>query len=186
MSKKSPQLPDYATPNPMDIIDKEAEVNRYDVSNPYGSSSWSQDPATGRYSQDVELSPEIQGIFDQQLSRTMAGSNKNPFEAFSSMTGDTGNNIMQGLLGKVGDRYAPEGGMGSKPPTSQTPPQMGPPSPDSHDDRKLADAMLLKKSEIRDGMSSDWANRHGQLDARDFRDANGGQGFMSLKRPSGV
>lgn len=172
MSKKNPKLPDYATPDPLEIIKTEAKYNRYGMENPYGKMSWTGDPETGDLTNVVEFSDKIQPLADKQLALAMRGAEKDPFGAMAQgvpMLGD----IFGGVMGKVAADYGTGGGTlegmpGKADEASAVDPVNEPES------EQLARAMLPK---------SDWMNRNGMLDAKEFREANGGRG--ALKSPSG-
>lgn len=76
MKPKQPKAPNpYAvsaaqTKSNQDTALFNANLNRVDQTNPYGSSSWSHegtDPATG-WSQSTSLSPQMQSLFDSQTA----------------------------------------------------------------------------------------------------------------------
>jgi len=73
-SPKTPPPPDYAGLAQQQAgLNKEAfeyqtRANRPNQSNPYGTSTWSQD-AQGNWSQSEQFSPEYQKLFDQQTQQ---------------------------------------------------------------------------------------------------------------------
>ena len=108
---KSVKMPKYALPDPLEIIDKEVEVNRFDMNNPYGSTKWTKDPATGRFTQTVALEDDVEAIRQQQIQRASTGTNKNPFEAMAAM-----NPQMAGIMSGVSQRLENNvSGQGNKP-----------------------------------------------------------------------
>lgn len=71
MGKKStPRTP--RAPDPNELIRTQAEVNRVNTESPYGSVSWSGNQDTG-FTQTTELSPEMQGLLDQQIGMASGG-----------------------------------------------------------------------------------------------------------------
>jgi hypothetical protein len=61
----------------------EAQLNRYDETNPYGSTTWVKDPVTGQYKVTQTASPQLQGAIDSSLDSqtaankaTQAGANR--------------------------------------------------------------------------------------------------------------
>ena len=112
---KSVKMPKTALPDPMEIIDKEVEVNRFDMQNPYGSTKWTKDPATGRFTQTVALNEDVEAIRQQQMERAKVGTNKNPFEAMARM-----NPEMAGINAGISQRLSnnvssPNGGKPQSP-----------------------------------------------------------------------
>ena len=174
MSKKNPKLPDYATPDPIEIIKEEAKQNRYDQVNEYGSSRWTGDADTG-WENIVEFNPEMQELADKQMGVAMRGAERDPFAA---MGNTPFGGIMGGLMKSVESRYGEdathkEGTVGDA-------------------DKKLSDAILGKQAKLTEEFherrdktpderfdwsnapESAWMNRRGQLDARKARDDRGG------------
>jgi len=69
-------------PETMGMLAKQsADLNRTNTSGTYGKSSWSIDPATGRYSQKVDLDPSQQRQLDtrNKIAETMIGNAGNSF-----------------------------------------------------------------------------------------------------------
>lgn len=58
-----------------DLNELQANIARYDTSGPFGNSSWKVDPTTGRYTQDISLSPSEQNQFNtrNEIANTMLG-----------------------------------------------------------------------------------------------------------------
>lgn len=57
------------------LVNTQAQTQRYNTAGPFGSSSWSVDPKTGRYTQNVSLAPSEQRQFDtsNQIAEQMLG-----------------------------------------------------------------------------------------------------------------
>lgn len=122
---KSVKMPKYALPDPKEIIDKEVEVNRFDMVNPYGSTKWTKDPATGRFTQTVSLADDVEAIRQQQIQRASEGTNKNPFEALAQASPE-----MAGISAGLQQRVAGNLGGNSSKPQAQRPTSAPPvPSP---------------------------------------------------------
>lgn len=72
--KKAPVAPDYtALANQQAALNnaqvrEQTQANRPDQVNPYGSMKWSQDPATGKWTQTETWDPRITGAMDQSLA----------------------------------------------------------------------------------------------------------------------
>jgi hypothetical protein len=108
---KSVKLPEQALPDPLEIIEKEVEVNRFDMANPYGQTQWEKGP-DGRFKQTVSLSPEVEAIRQQQLQRASQGTIKNPMAALANASPMMGG-IMAGAAQRVSNNLggpAPSGG----------------------------------------------------------------------------
>lgn len=65
MGKKSAPRPPPA-PDPTQIMNEEARLNRVNVSTPYGGQQWSMDD-DGKATLTSSFSPEMQALFNQQL-----------------------------------------------------------------------------------------------------------------------
>ena len=122
---KSVDLPEYATPDPEEIMNMEVEYNRYDTTNPYGTTAWTRDPESRKFHQEVTLAPEYEQLRQQQFNRQAKGLVKNPFSALAEASPGMGR-IMAGAAQRVGERYDAE--PGAKPPTFQ--PEPLPPIPE--------------------------------------------------------
>lgn len=61
-----------------DLNNLQANVSRYNTNGPFGTSEWSIDPATGRYTQTTKLAPSEQKQFDSrnQIAEQMLGKAK--------------------------------------------------------------------------------------------------------------
>lgn len=70
--KGAPSPPNFAA-----AAEAQAKSGHINQTNPFGSTSWSQDPKTGAYSQTTGFAPELQqaagGIMDQMVSQSNAG-----------------------------------------------------------------------------------------------------------------
>ena len=126
---KSVKMPEYALPDPLEIIDKEVEVNRFDMQNPYGSTKWTKDPATGRFTQTTALAPEVEAIRQQQIQRASTGTNKNPMESLARMNPQMAG-IMAGAQQRIGDNLGgnPQGGGKPQAPRPQAAPAVQSPA----------------------------------------------------------
>lgn len=71
------------------LTKQSADLNRTDTSGTYGSSKWSIDPTTGRYTQNVNLDPSQQKQLDARngIAETMIG---NAGDAFKGLNGPFG------------------------------------------------------------------------------------------------
>jgi len=90
---KAPKAPDVN-----EMIDKQAEANRVNIYNPYGSQEYSKNP-DGTWVNNVQFTPEMQALFDRQLS--MAGAAPTTYKS-----GGMGDNLRARIDAKLG-RGAP-------------------------------------------------------------------------------
>lgn len=94
----------------LEMIDKQAEVNRINQSNAWGSAKYVTNP-DGTQSLVNELSPESQQIKDMQTARVMEGTMKDPFGSLGeSETGRGIQGLMGAMFGKMKGRYMGEEG----------------------------------------------------------------------------
>lgn len=114
-----PKMPKNMQFDPIEMIDKQAEVNRISEENPYGSAIYETQP-DGTQKLVKSFSPEMQGIHEAQIARTQEGSMKNPLEALEG-TGMEG--LAGAMMGKLKDRYMGEEGTE----TSRHKPEQAPP-----------------------------------------------------------
>lgn len=123
MSKKSktPPAPDYtALAIQQHDLDKEAigeatTANRVNQTNPFASLSWSQDPATGKWAQDVSLNGADQSNLDQMrgitgnLTGQVADATANPFDISGAPEmPDSGFGAVQEIQDAMMARMAPD------------------------------------------------------------------------------
>jgi len=77
MGKKSkPKAPE--APDVNEMIDKQAEANRVNINNPYGTQQYNKNP-DGTWTNNVEFSPELQALFQRQLG--MAGASPERYQS---------------------------------------------------------------------------------------------------------
>ena len=96
--------------DPIEMIDKQAEVNRINQSNAWGSANYINNP-DGTQSLVNELSPEMKELQKDQFTRAKEGTMKDPFGSLGES--DTGRGIqglMGAMFGKMKDRYMGEEG----------------------------------------------------------------------------
>lgn len=133
-------------PEPYDLqelMKYQTDMNRFNSVNPWGSQTWSTDPS-GKMTMTQDISPELQGIYDQQLSFLNQGNT--PYE----MPGPLQDSY-QGLMDKRSQIWGAQPGYRPDVPATSvsrgTPggQQMGPPAPEqpATDDRRsrLAEAL---------------------------------------------
>jgi len=120
-----PKMPKGMSYDPIEMIEKNAEVNRISEENPYGSAEYVTNP-DGTQKLVKTFTGKNQDIFDAQQERTLQGTIKNPLDAL----GDEGmgggfKNLMQSMGSKVANRYAEgrEDNIG-KSGSSTTPPEI--------------------------------------------------------------
>jgi len=90
--------------DPIEMIEKNAEVNRIDQTNPYGSSKYSLNPDGSRRF-DVEFSDDLKGIHQDQLENVKRGTIKDPLAHLGEQGGGAMGNLMSSMFGKVSKRY---------------------------------------------------------------------------------
>ena len=101
-----PKMPKGMSYDPIEMIEKNAEVNRIAEENPYGFSRYETDPVTGQQKQVKGFTGKTQDIFKEQQDRTLEGTIKNPFDALGD--GEMGGgfkNLMKSMGSKVANRY---------------------------------------------------------------------------------
>lgn len=114
---KAPAAPDYTklAQQQADLqnqmVDKTTAANRVDQSNPMGNIKWVQDPATGRWSQTEEWSPEIMAAYQGNLAlsnqqRDAAGSLISKFNELNGRDPFTGGPALPEYDPTYGNAYA--------------------------------------------------------------------------------
>lgn len=84
-------------PDPKEIIGLENQYNRYNTSNPFGSTSWSQG-ANGHETQTTAVSPQMQQAIDRAFSASQTPLTKEYVpQGMDQLT--------SAILGKVGGHY---------------------------------------------------------------------------------
>lgn len=97
-----PKVETQEVPDPNQIIETQARVNRVNTVNPFSSTTWSRSGATpvsgpggktggsisgspggGEWTQTTNLSPELQAIFNSAIGESLSGAGGAPFEARS-------------------------------------------------------------------------------------------------------
>ena len=117
-----PKLSKNTEFDPIEMIEKNAEMNRIDQNNQYGSSTYKQKP-DGTYEFNTEFSPELKKMHERQMSMAQEGSIKDPLAHLGSQGGGAVGELMSSMFGKVSERYGGEGGGGGiKPATGGAPP----------------------------------------------------------------
>ena len=116
--------------DPIEMIEKNAEMNRIDQINQYGSSKYSQNP-DGSYRFDTEFSPELKELHGKQMDLVNKGSIKDPLAHLGKQGGGAMGDLMSSMFGRLSSRYmgtpgegdSREGNIG-KGGGAQTPPPM--------------------------------------------------------------
>lgn len=93
LGKKSPKAP--AAPDITEMINAQAQANRVNTVNPYGSQTFTQG-ADGQWNSNVQFSPEMQKLFDKQLGMV----NQEPQQYEGQQMGDALRARIQQRLGK--------------------------------------------------------------------------------------
>ena len=120
--------------DPIEMIEKNAEVNRISEENPYGYSRYETDE-NGQQKLVKGFSGKNEEIFEQAQDRALKGTYKNPLDAFKGAGGKGIMGLMGSMLSKTQSHYGTDGlqlneeGQ-SKGGTSQTPPETLPVSND--------------------------------------------------------
>jgi hypothetical protein len=81
---KAPTIKPPEAPDPFKLIKAQGVENRVNEIGPSGSTTYSRDPVTGVWTANRSFSPELQGIFNQQVE--MAGEDPN---AYNQQIADT-------------------------------------------------------------------------------------------------
>jgi len=103
-----PPAPDYTAAakeegaQNLALVQAQTMANRPNQTNQYGSSTWTQDPTTGQWSNQVSLNPTLQNIFNQQTgmmgqATSMAGGLLSDYQN----NWQQGQNTMQGILNQA-------------------------------------------------------------------------------------
>jgi hypothetical protein len=109
-----PSMPKGMSYDPIEMIEKNAEVNRISETNPYGYSRYTTDEH-GNPVQEKGLNPEYDYIRKQQAQRAIDGTIKNPLDALKDEGGGGIGGLMSAMAGKMADRYmGTEGGSDSR------------------------------------------------------------------------
>ena len=99
-----PKMPKGMQYDPIEMIEKNAEVNRISQNNPYGSSQYNTD-AQGNTSFDTTFSPELEELRKKQMAMVGEGSIKDPLANLGEQGGGAVGDLMSSMFGKVKDRY---------------------------------------------------------------------------------
>lgn len=129
-----PKMPKNMAFDPIEMIDKQAEVNRIGEENPYGSATYVTQP-DGTQKLVKSFSPEMEEIHKAQIERTKQGSIKNPLDALKGAGGEGLMGLAGAMMGKLSDRYGSdslhlneEGESTAKGAKPTTPPETLPPA----------------------------------------------------------
>jgi len=90
--------------DPIEMIEKNAEMNRIDQTNQYGSSKYSQNP-DGSYRFDTTFSPELKALHEKQIGIANKGSIKDPLAHLASQGGGGMGDLMSSMFGRMKSRY---------------------------------------------------------------------------------
>lgn len=99
---KKPKAP--KAPDPKEIIAAQAQANRVNVNTPFGSQTYATG-ADGRTELNTSYSPEMQALAQRAMS--LAGKDSTRYQMPPGME-----NIMGGIMNKVGGRYGQGGNVG--------------------------------------------------------------------------
>lgn len=99
---KKPKAP--KAPDPKEIIAAQAQANRVNVNTPFGSQTYGTG-ADGRTELNTSYSPEMQALAQRAMS--LAGKDSTRYQMPPGME-----NIMGGIMNKVGGRYGQGGNVG--------------------------------------------------------------------------
>jgi len=91
--------------DPIEMIEKSAEMNRIDQTNPYGTSRYETDPRTGKTEFIREFSPELQGLHQKQMDIANKGTIKDPLANLGQVGGGSMGELMSSMFGRVKSRY---------------------------------------------------------------------------------
>ena len=122
-----PKMPKGMQYDPIEMIEKNAEVNRISEENPYGYARYETDE-NGNQKLVKGFSGKNEEIFDQAQDRALKGTMKNPLDAFKGAGGTGIMGLMGSMLGKVQSNYGTDGlqlneGGQSKGGSALTPPE---------------------------------------------------------------
>lgn len=122
-----PKMPKNMQFDPIEMIEKNAEVNRIDQENQYGSSRYVTNP-DGTQTFVTEFNDDLKGIHEDQLELVKQGSIKDPLGHLGEQGGGAMGDLMGAMFGKVKDRYMDgrennigKGGSSTEPPATETP-----------------------------------------------------------------
>ena len=90
--------------DPIEMIEKNAEMNRIDQVNQYGSSKYSQNP-DGSYRFDTEFSPELKALHGKQMDLVNKGSIKDPLAHLAGQGDGAMGDLMGSMFGRMKSRY---------------------------------------------------------------------------------
>jgi hypothetical protein len=151
-----PKMPKGMSYDPIEMIEKNAEVNRISEVNPYGKSEYVTNP-DGTQTLVKSFTGKNQDIFEAQQDRTLEGTYKNPLAALGDdEIGGGFKNLLTSMGGKVADRYMEgrEDNIG-KSGSSTTPPEI-PVEPSTatqvrelQEKQKLAEQMAVAQTPVR-------------------------------------
>lgn len=144
-------------PEPYDLqelLKYNTDLNRFNSVNPWGSQTWEADPS-GQWTMTQAISPDMQGIYDQQLAFLNQGNT--PYDMPGPLK-DSYQSLMdrRSQVWGATPGYSPD-----VPSTSQPRGEMGSPAPEATDNKqKLADALMQMGS--RQGAPR-WAQTAGRV-----------------------
>jgi hypothetical protein len=99
--------------DPIEMIEKNAEVNRINQENQYGSSKYITNP-DGSQTFKTEFNDDLKGIHADQLAAVKKGSIKNPIEYLTGEESGVGG-LASSMFSKMSNRYmGTEGGSDSR------------------------------------------------------------------------
>lgn len=87
-----------AAPDPNTLIQAQEQANRYNTSNPFGSTSWSDNGPGGHATMTQSMSPQMQAMMNQAF--TAAGTPRQQMQTPEGLS-----QLTSAILGKVGARY---------------------------------------------------------------------------------
>ena len=103
-----PKMPKGMQYDPIEMIEKNAEVNRISEENPYGKAEYITNP-DGTQKLVKSFSGKNKEIFDQVQDRALKGTIKNPLDAFKGAGGTGIAGLMGSMLSKVQQSYGTDG-----------------------------------------------------------------------------
>jgi hypothetical protein len=99
-----------SAPDPNQVIAAQAQHNRYNINNPFGSSNWSSGGPGGHDSVTTTMSPQMQAMMSQAFGAAGA-----PRQQMQDPFGGGMSQLASAILSKVGARYGLGNGNANNP-----------------------------------------------------------------------
>lgn len=97
-------------PDPNQVIAAQAQHNRYNISNPFGTSSWTDGGPNGHDSLTQTMSPQMQAIMNQGMNQTLT-----PRTQMTDPFGGGMSQLASAIMARVGARYGLGNGNANNP-----------------------------------------------------------------------